>query len=976
MLFINFVLLAGLAAVSVPIIIHLLNRRSARVVDWGAMRFLFDSMLTRKRRIQLEEALLMAARCLLVALIALCVARPYVPPGSQVPWVVVLPLFLLGVAMAAVTTVMWPEKHLRWKLAGITVLLFALCGAAIAVEHWFNLKRFGTAGHKDIALVIDGSTSMTLKTGGVPNFDLALREAEKIISDAGRGTAFSLILGAPVPQAKFPQPVVNRADLKAALNSLKPVNGRMAAFDTLALAVVSLTQGNNPQKEIIVLTDGQDVGWELDRPARWEALEDGLAHLKSKPNLIIRQLPLPPTLRNLGVSNVRFSRQIVGTDRPVTIEVSVTNTGTEAVTPGGVELKVGGETLSDSTLSQMPPGMTETVRFSHSFAQAGAAVVTASVKVEDDIASDNNWDAVAEVQDKLRVLIVDGNPAGNFLERAGSFAALALAPGSLLKSQVQTANTQAAAKDLVDPEVRPITQLATLDGFTAYDAVILCDAPGLSPSSARQLAAFVEAGGGLLIAPGRRCNATFYNGWAAANGRPLLPVHLLQQTIVSQGEEEAKPALTTFSHEALRLVADARQSDLSSLIFTHYWKLGENTAREPGVYIGGRLGSGDPFLASRRLGRGVVVLLAASLDAEGSNLATRHSFVPLLHEIVYHLASPGGQRLNLQPAYTVNIPLSRARSSTGLRGEYFDNAGPADPLLSRIDPNVNFNWEDRPPAPGLPADGFRVRWSGSLIPKYTEEYTFMAQADDSIEAFVNDEQLIGNRRRKERISLVAGQPVALRVEFIESSGKASAKLYWQSSSQNREIVPTDALLPHAPAIDDAFESSGGSFEAIGPDGQPRRIELIHSRAGTSARLREAVVPGLYQIALPEARRAEFSGLLTKDGKLAFSIIPDADEGSIKPLGEEAFQFLRKYMGVLRPMSADDVLAILTGKQFGEELWKYLAVGALFLALCETALARWIAVQRQTGGETAIDFETRFQPRREFQDAIEELKKVA
>ena len=143
MTFLNFALLSGLAAVSIPIILHLLNRRSARIVDWGAMRFLLDSLLTRKKRIQLEEALLMASRCLLVCLLALCVARPFVPPGSQIPWVVVLPTLLLGVAMAAVTTVMWPEKHLRWKLFGVTAaLIFIGAGEKKSgTRHCFTTSR-------------------------------------------------------------------------------------------------------------------------------------------------------------------------------------------------------------------------------------------------------------------------------------------------------------------------------------------------------------------------------------------------------------------------------------------------------------------------------------------------------------------------------------------------------------------------------------------------------------------------------------------------------------------------------------------------------------------------------------------------------------------------------------------------------------------------------------------------------------------
>ena len=70
MSFLNLALLGGLGAIAIPILIHLFNRRSAKRVDWGAMRFLLDSLRTRKKRIQLEEALLMAARCLLVALLA------------------------------------------------------------------------------------------------------------------------------------------------------------------------------------------------------------------------------------------------------------------------------------------------------------------------------------------------------------------------------------------------------------------------------------------------------------------------------------------------------------------------------------------------------------------------------------------------------------------------------------------------------------------------------------------------------------------------------------------------------------------------------------------------------------------------------------------------------------------------------------------------------------------------------------------
>src|SRR5262245_9348841 len=88
--------LFALAAVLVPIILHLLNRRSAKLIEWGAMQFLLGSLISRRRRILLEEMMLLAMRCLLFALVVLVIARPSVPEGSPWWWVFVLPLILLG----------------------------------------------------------------------------------------------------------------------------------------------------------------------------------------------------------------------------------------------------------------------------------------------------------------------------------------------------------------------------------------------------------------------------------------------------------------------------------------------------------------------------------------------------------------------------------------------------------------------------------------------------------------------------------------------------------------------------------------------------------------------------------------------------------------------------------------------------------------------------------------------------------------
>ena len=69
-------LLAGVLLVGVPILIHILNRRRFKIVNWAAMEFLLRAMRKNRRRLRFEQLLLLATRCLLLALLGLALARP------------------------------------------------------------------------------------------------------------------------------------------------------------------------------------------------------------------------------------------------------------------------------------------------------------------------------------------------------------------------------------------------------------------------------------------------------------------------------------------------------------------------------------------------------------------------------------------------------------------------------------------------------------------------------------------------------------------------------------------------------------------------------------------------------------------------------------------------------------------------------------------------------------------------------------
>src|SRR4051812_40965014 len=68
--------LAGLLVAGIPIVIHWLNRRRFKVVDWAAMTFLLQAMKKNRRRLKFESWLLLALRCLVLSLLGLALARP------------------------------------------------------------------------------------------------------------------------------------------------------------------------------------------------------------------------------------------------------------------------------------------------------------------------------------------------------------------------------------------------------------------------------------------------------------------------------------------------------------------------------------------------------------------------------------------------------------------------------------------------------------------------------------------------------------------------------------------------------------------------------------------------------------------------------------------------------------------------------------------------------------------------------------
>jgi len=662
MIFWTPIMLAGLAAVAIPILIHLLNRQRATRMDWGAMRFLLDSLTRRRRRILLEEIILLALRCLAVALVALAMARPFIPSRTTIPWVVVLPAILSAAMCAGVGVAMSSQRLARRILLGAAGALVALALITSAVEHLLLTRHWSlSGGEKDVAIILDGSRSMTLAQDGKTNFQRAVEEAQATLAVCKPGDGVALFVAGSVPRPIIPKPTADHKAVEAALADLAPMGGTMKVPEALDAAITALKEGANPAKMIVLVTDGQAVGWNVQNEARWRFLAEDAKKFPTPLRFFCRTLKLPETFHNATLADLAFSRPVVGTDRPVSLEVKVANSGTVRVEPSGVNLSVDGEAVGRQPIAPIPPGAEETVRFAHRFRTPGPHVVSAQVVSEDDLPSDNSDARVLDVLDVLKVLVVDGAPSPLPLEGASAFVDIALTPGPAGEESAAPAGETDEAQEpalvghLVLPTVLAAPDIRRAGNLKDYSLVILANVPMLPRDFADNLARFVQEGGGLLIAPGDRADAAFYNAWTAPGGGPVMPAGLL--TRKARTDEPARLALKTLAHPALAVIADTVQSDADKALVSAWWRLGTRE-KDPAIRVGGFLDTNDAVLVERKVGKGLVLVTAMALDRQDSNLPSLKCFVPLVHEMAYHLASPSVVQRNLPAGTDVVLDLA------------------------------------------------------------------------------------------------------------------------------------------------------------------------------------------------------------------------------------------------------------------------------------------------------------------------------
>ena len=594
---INPFLLWGTLLVSVPIVIHLLSKRKFRLVQWAAMEFLLQADKKNRRRVQLENLLLLILRCLAVILAAMLVSRPFFTPTG------------LG-ALAA--------QGARFE----RVIIFD--------------------DSPSMAVQLGTRTAMDEAREGVLNFVQQLAEQ--------RGGDSLTFLTTSDPSRPFPNGRPINADtvteLRTVLQKLE-VSDKPASLDAALLEVeASLLAGADLSNAIIYLvTDLRAVDWLSETPsaaaaARGDmAAEQGITALVRRLSKSVGGFVLVDVggsdLDNLTIADVQPLDKTIVAGLDSKFEVTVLNHGMSEVRDVPITFTVGNAVAMTSRIERIGTGADNraSVIFDFRFQDVGHTPVTVEIG-PDVLVKDNVRYFSADVREAVKVLLVDGNPSGEWGRGEAFMLKFALSP---FASSQETRSSSG-----VDVEVISENQLESQD-LEKFQLVALCNVYRVSEAAAGQLERWVSEGGGLIIGLGDQVSEASYNQLLYKDGAGLLPMELGPMPSEGDAAEVANFEVAQPNHP-VNLAFVEELSVLASFVKVYRWFSGE--IHEPLLADGQaavllRLtgpAEGAPALIERRFGKGTVLTYTFPLSYTWSNWPSEESFLITAQELVRYAA--------------------------------------------------------------------------------------------------------------------------------------------------------------------------------------------------------------------------------------------------------------------------------------------------------------------------------------------------
>lgn len=344
--FLNPLLLFGLLAASIPIIIHLLNLRKLKTIEFSSLQFLKELQKTKMRRVKIKQWLLLALRTLLVIAIVMAFARP----------------------------------ALRGSLSGIPFI-------------------GSTHAKTTLVLVLDDSPSMSVRNERGILFSQAKEAAASILDVMSDGDEAYLLRLSTLRSAGNLSPSYSPAELKNALDQFQPSHIRIPFRDALGVAAKIFAESKNYNQELYLITDAQATQFIQHTSDTTDLFDDNVKFFLSD----VRS-GTTTEIANAGITDARIISKIIAHNKPLTLQIAVHNAGASALRNSVASVYLDGARVGQQALDL---GARNTITPTFPFAPKRRGVQSGYVQLEDDaFDADNKRSFTLNVPSSIRVLAI------------------------------------------------------------------------------------------------------------------------------------------------------------------------------------------------------------------------------------------------------------------------------------------------------------------------------------------------------------------------------------------------------------------------------------------------------------------------------------------------------------------------------------------------------------------------------------------
>lgn len=574
--------IAGACAIAIPIIIHLLFRQRRKPIEWGAMRFLLEAFRRHKKRLRLEQILLLAVRCLIPLLLGLALAQPLLQ----------------------------------------------------------NTILATSAGNRAVYLIIDnGLVSGVLQDDHRSALQHQVDRAVGVVRELSAGDTVGIITAARPARGLLAPPSTDHRSVISLLESLQPDQSPSDLSGAFTVARGALDNSPDQRETMIYLLSEFRAGSvSLDSPPPAAVLDRQNVKLLAAP-------AAPTTIANTQMTSINPVRNLIladASDGSGQLGVRLARFGAQLGSEV-TRVKLAGEGLSaiEPVIVNWSPGQAEaTAEFHAGFNRLGdqgdgQIGLTASID-NDALNADNQRFIVLEARRKIRVLVIDRRSFG--FERsldqltAGQWIRRALEP--LASAGDSGANSGPMEIVEVEPAALDLADIRTAD------AAVLPRPDLLNDNGWSILKGFIQARGLLIVMPPAEANV---HQWVEKMNTELnlsWPI-ALEPVDHPQGLALAEEQPAT---DLLRLISSELPELTRPVIVSRMLPVDRQALTTGQAQAVLTLSDGLPLLiagtstpASTSTGRslgGMVMYLAVAAELSWSTLPSKPMMVPLFHELI------------------------------------------------------------------------------------------------------------------------------------------------------------------------------------------------------------------------------------------------------------------------------------------------------------------------------------------------------